>query len=83
LLPEGLGFFCLLEVGQGRFPSFFELGRDEAIIGIHPIELSLSQSGFIAESFQLLLVCAAHSLHCFGLSHYGSRVNVQFDGGQG
>lgn len=60
--PCCLGLFCLFKVSQGPFPPLLKRSRYQTIVWINTIELALCQHGFIAQTFQVLLMCVGNLL---------------------
>lgn len=57
LLMLYVGVVSVFERTQGGFPTFFQLGGDQAVIGIDTAELSLRQDCLVAQPLQSC-VCA-------------------------
>jgi len=78
-----VGSFRLFELAQGGFPTAFQFGGDQAIIGIHAAALALCQGRLVSQPLQGLCVCVVNVLTDLLLSCQRSSIHVQFDGGDG
>jgi len=81
LLPGGR--FCLLEITQGSFPALFQFSRDQAILGIDAVELSLCQGRVVPKPLQGLLVRMVTRLLSLCLCRQCLRIDSEFDGREG
>jgi hypothetical protein len=59
-----LCLFFSFEFRESRFPSLLQFCCYQTIVGIHPIELPLGESRFIAEAFQMLPTRMLNLLKC-------------------
>ena len=78
-LPAFLGLF---EFAQGTLPALLQFGRDQPVVRVRLMELTLGQPRLITQTFDRLLPRPVDLL--FFLSEVGhrSRLGIQFGRGQ-
>jgi hypothetical protein len=77
-IQRSLCLFCLSEFEKRGLPSLLQFRRHQAIVWINPSELTLGESRFIAQTFQMLLMGMDNLLNGGVLCGKRSRIHISF-----
>src|SRR5436190_6769454 len=79
--PSRQRFLSPAELQERRLPTPLEFGRDEPVVGVDPVELALGETGFVAETVNLLHLGPLQGLVRLTLRLARASPSVDFGGG--